>query len=178
MSNKTLGRGTERPPDYAGEEVRLSIDDLKWHWFSSGDAISKAILCLYAYAEPKSFRSNSLVKLDNSWLRIAISKNYHHFFPKAFLSKSGFGEDQANSILNITLVDDYLNKREIKAKPPSVYMKDFKKTNKNLSETMKTHLIDDMDAFGIWTDDYPTFIEKRGERVLAELEFRLKPDLT
>ena len=38
---------------------------------------------------------------------------------------------------------------------------------------MKTHLIDDLGAYGIWNDDYDTFIKRRGERVLEELEKRL-----
>lgn len=169
----------ERPPSYSGEEVRLTMDDIRWRWFRTGDAFCKAILCLYAYHEPKSFRSNATVKLDNSWLRVATSKNYHHFFPKAYLTqKAGFSEEQANVILNITLVDDYLNKRKIGAKPPGQYMKVFARANKTLAATMKTHLIDDLETFGVWNDDYPTFVENRGTAVLKELESRLKPDLS
>lgn len=165
-------------PDYTGEEIKLTIDDLRWYWFSTGDAFCKAILCLYSYHEPKSFANNSLVRLDNSWLKVAFSKNYHHFFPKSYLAKAGFPEGQANSILNITLVDDHLNKREIKGKAPSVYMKLFKVSNRELAATMKTHLIDDMDEFGIWSDDYLAFIEKRGRHVVQELNKRLNPELT
>jgi hypothetical protein len=170
---------TEKPPEYSGEEVRISIDELRYRRFRTGDSFCKAILCLYAFHEPKSFRSNSLIKLDNSWLRIATSKNYHHFFPKDHLAKTGmFTDEQANSILNITLVDDYLNKRKIRAKAPSIYMKDFAKKNKKINETMKTHLIDDLDTFGVWKDDYAAFVEQRGRRVLEELENRLRPDLS
>jgi len=164
-------------PDYAGEEVRLTLEDLRWRWFSTGDAFCKAIICLYAYKEPKSFSSNSVVKLDNSWLKVASSKNYHHFFPKAFLTKAGFTEAEANSILNITLVDADLNKRQVRAKPPSVYMKAFQSKNDELAQTMKSHYIDDMDAYGIWIDDYHAFIEHRGQRVLKEIKKRLEPDL-
>jgi hypothetical protein len=169
----------ENPPDYTGEEVRISIDELRWRRFRAGEAFCKAILCLYAYHEPQSFQSNSLIKLDNSWLRIATSKNYHHFFPKDYLAKAGmFSDEQANSILNITLVDDYLNKRKIRAKAPSAYMKGFAKHNNKIKETMKTHLINDMDAFGVWQDDFSAFVEQRGRRVLQELEIRLRPDLS
>ena len=165
-------------PGYQGEEVRLTVEDLQERWFSTGDAICKAILCLYAYMEPKSFATNSLVKIDNSWLKVATSKNYHHFFPKSYLTKAGFTDWQANSILNITLVDDYLNKRKISAKAPSVYMREFKAGNGELDKTMRTHLIDDMDACGIWTNDYTTFIQQRGQRVLKEIKKRLEPDLS
>ena len=43
------------------------------------------------------------------WLKIASSKNYHHFFPKAYLIKKGVAKAQYDVITNITLVDDYLN---------------------------------------------------------------------
>jgi hypothetical protein len=163
----------ERLPSYTGEELRLTIDDLRWRGFRANDAFCKAILCLYAYHEPKSFKSNSLVTLDNSWLRTSKSKNFHHFFPKAYLAKVGFDEDHANSVLNITLVDDYLNKRDIGAKPPATYMKSFARHNKKIAGTMKTHLIDNLDESGIWDNDYGKFIEQRGERVLEELQSRL-----
>jgi hypothetical protein len=42
---------------------------------------------------------------------------------------------------------------------------------------MKTHLIDDMNDYGIWENDYEQFIEFRGERVLDELKNRLEPKL-
>ena len=168
----------EQPPSYRGEEISLTMNDLRWRWFSTGDAFCKAILCLYAYFEPKSFASNGLVKIDNSWLKRANSKNYHHFFPKGYLKKVGVEDEQrANVIFNITIVDDNLNKRSIGAKSPAEYMRQFAEENPELDSTMKTHLIDDIDAYGIWDNDYETFIEHRGQRVLEELTKRLNPDL-
>jgi len=167
----------QKRPSYRGEELTLTMDDLRWHWFSTGDAFCKAILCLYAYFQPRSFATNSLVKLDNSWLKVANSKNYHHFFPKSYLRKQGVEDWKANSVLNITLVDDNLNKRKIRAKQPSEYMREFKNSTAELASTMESHLIDDMDVYGIWDDDYETFIERRGERVLAEIKKRLEPVL-
>lgn len=167
----------ERPPTYRGEEVNLELNDIKWRWFSTGDAFCKAILCLYAYLEPKSFESNSIVKIDNSWLKVATSKNYHHFFPKGYLKKEGYEDWKANSILNITIVDAYLNKNTIKAKPPSEYMKAITENNPDVLMTMKTHLIDDMEKYGIWNDDYEAFIENRGMRVVEEINKRIKLEI-
>jgi hypothetical protein len=79
--------------------------------------------------------------------------------------------------LNITIVDDHMNKREIRANPPAKYMKTFKKSNKKLSDTMKSHLINDIDSFGIWENDYEAFLEQRGQVVLKELKQRLEPEL-
>ncbi|MCK4819140.1 DUF262 domain-containing protein, partial [bacterium] len=104
-------------------------------WFSAGRSYVKAILSIYAYQQPKSFNDNSIVNISNYWLKQANSKNYHHFFPRAYLKKKGMEED-ANHILNITIVDDFLNKREIRDQAPSKYMRRFEKQNPNLAEAM------------------------------------------
>ena len=162
-----------RQPSYQGEKVSLSLEDLKDVVFTTGDAFCKSILCLYADFTPRSFTSNSRVTLDNSWLLQRNSKNYHHFFPKGYLKNAGVPDWFANNILNITFVDDYLNKRIIGAKPPSEYMAEFREQNPEIDDTMRTHLIDDLDAYGIEDNDYETFINSRGERVLEELDKRL-----
>ena len=166
-----------KEPSYRGEEIELELDDLKGHWFSTGEAFCKAILCLFAYFQPKSFSSNSLVRIDNAWLKVAYSKNYHHFFPKSYLQKQGYNHLESNTILNITIVDDYLNKRSIRAKAPSAYMKKFARENSEITKTMRTHLITNLDTFGIWSDDYETFLDKRGRKVINELNKRLNPKI-
>ena len=141
--------------------------------FTTSNAFHKGVLCMLAYFQPKRFNDDSLVLLDNSWLSISTSKNYHHFFPKSFLKKIG-KEECANAIANITFVDDYLNKRVIKAKPPSEYiLKDFKRQNPNIEETVKSHLIDDIDTYGIPNDDYEVFLEKRSEKIAEEILKRI-----
>jgi hypothetical protein len=168
---------SQQAPSYRGEEVNLSMENLKYKWFSTGDAFCKAILCLYAYQIPRSFKDDSLVQMDNSWLKTSISKNYHHFFPRAYLRNEGLPHWQINTILNITIVDDHVNKREIRANPPAKYMKTFRKSNKKLAHTMQSHLINELDTFGIWNNDYEAFLEARGNVVLEELKKRLEPEL-
>ena len=91
------------------------------------------------------------------------------------MKKQGVEDWKANSALNITLVDDYLNKKKIGAKAPKDYMSGFKETNPELSQTMKSHFIDDLTTFGIWDNDYELFIEKRAESVIQEIHKRLMP---
>jgi len=146
-------------------------------WFSAGRSFIKAILCIYAYQQPKSFSTNAIVNISNYWLKQANSKNYHHFFPKSFLKKHGEEWFYINHILNITIVDDFLNKREIGAKSPSKYMTDFNGKNSTLSETMKSHLINDLDTFGIWDDDYDKFFESRASAVSNEICKRIIPSI-
>ena len=56
-------------------------------------------------------------------------------------------------------------------------METFKKTNDQLDKTMRSHLIDDIDSYGIWDDDYKIFLNKRGKKILRLLENRLHPKL-
>ena len=142
-------------------------------WFNAGRSFVKAILCLYAYHEPKSFNDNAKVNIQNGWLKQSNSKNYHHFFPRAHLLRQGVDEYRINNVLNITIVDDYLNKRKIRARPPSDYMTEFKGANATLQDAMKSHLINDLDAFGIWIDDYEAFVKQRAEAVSEELKKRI-----
>jgi hypothetical protein len=143
-------------------------------WFSAGRSYIKAILSLYAYHQPKSFNDNSIVHINNGWLKIASSKNYHHFFPKSYLNKTKKWENfWINHVLNITMVDDYLNKREIAAKAPATYMRKFDKQNPDINETMKTHLINNLEKFGIWDNDYSAFLEERAKAVSKELKKRI-----
>lgn len=139
-------------------------------WFSTGKSFIKAILCLFAKQKPKSFDNNLDVIIDNSWLKIASSKNYHHFFPKSWLEKNKKDCDyfNVNHIVNITIVDDFLNKNVIRAKSPANYMKDFNKKNDDLYDTMKTHFID-IEKDGIWENDYDVFYDNRLKRITKAL---------
>ena len=56
-------------------------------WFSASRSYIKAILCLLAKQHPRSFKTDLNVRIDNAWLSKSTSKNYHHFFPKAFVKK-------------------------------------------------------------------------------------------
>lgn len=155
-------------------DVDISEDYIKKNgWFSTGRSFIKSILCIYASKKPKSFIDEADVCISNDWLKIAISRNYHHFFPRAYLRKKGVDESYINHILNITIVDDFLNKREIRDKAPSKYMKEFKKKNPHLENTMKTHLITGLDRFGIWDDDYGTFCNMRARILSRELKKKL-----
>ena len=158
-------------PDYADINVDLdSPQTLINTNFSAGNSYCKAVLCLLAYQEPKDFHDHGTVILDNSWLKIATSKNYHHFFPKKYLENKDIGN--GNSLVNITFVSDRLNKRTIRARAPSSYIGDFSKGNSEINKALNSHFID-IDGFGIESDDYDTFLQARAERIFKELRARI-----
>lgn len=141
-------------------------------WFNAGRSYIKAILCIMAYQQPKSFIDGSIVHISNDWLKQANSRNYHHYFPRAFLRKQGLGDEHSNHIGNITIVDDFLNKRKIGAQAPSLYMSQFSDQNPNIEIHMKTHLIE-LNEWGILEDNYEVFLTKRCEKLSAEIKKRL-----
>jgi hypothetical protein len=158
-------------PDYDEMKINLSSpDDLINTNFSAGNSFCKAILCLLAYQDPKDFQDNGKVILDNSWLKVANSKNYHHFFPKAYLREQKI--DNANSLMNITFVSDHLNKRKIGSKAPSLYIGEFAAQNEKISQTLTSHLIE-LEGFGIESNDYQVFLKNRATKVFKELQDRL-----
>ncbi|MGR3302948.1 MAG: GmrSD restriction endonuclease domain-containing protein [Candidatus Scalindua sp.] len=162
---------TERP-EYSDIKVYLdSSQDLINTNFSAGNSYCKAIICLLVYQEPKDFRDNGKVILDNSWLKVANSKNYHHFFSRAYLN--GKTALNSNSLMNITLVSDHLNKRKIGAKAPSVYIGDFADQNNDINITLNSHFID-LKGFGIESNDYQQFLTARAEKVFTHLKSRIE----
>ena len=164
---------SDEAPSYRGEGVEVKRDDLIYQEFSTGEAWCKALLCLYCYFRPKSFDSHEEVTVDNSWLQRIDSKNYHHFFPRSYLKANGVEDWYANSIMNITIVDEYLNKRRIRAKAPSQYIEEFSKENERIDDTMRSHFIKDLSKYGVYDDDYDKFLKMRARGVLRELRKRL-----
>ncbi len=162
--------------------VRPNYDDYKVYLsspktlidtsFSAGSSYCKAILCLYCFFEPKDFQDNGKVILDNSWLKLANSKNYHHIFPKSFLRKTN--QSNENSIVNISLVGAELNKNKIRAKAPSIYFREFNDENISLNSALKSHMINDLDEYGLSSDDYSVFLQKRSEWIYQELQNRIE----
>ena len=161
-------------PDYGKEfNVELKKEDIREIPFSLGESVSKAVLCVMLAAGPRSLGNNDSVTLNNFRLSRSNGRNYHHFFPKAFLKKQNI--ERPNLVSNITLLTELENK-EIGDSPPSHYIKRFKENNSNLDVTLKTHLIDSLDDYGVYNNDYNTFIKARSDRIWKELKIRFDPD--
>jgi hypothetical protein len=159
-------------PSYQSTELTIDPKTIGETWFSAGNAYCKTILCLLAYQQPKSFDTNGLVILDNTNLKIATSRNYHHFFPKQYLATAAPNKEP-NLIANITLIDGYSNKHRIGKKPPSEYVGKFAADNKSLPDTLRTHLIKAGDSYGVNTNDYDRFIARRAKVIALALNVKL-----
>jgi len=169
-AKKVLAIAEGRQPVYdTAFAVDTSPDAIdRFGFFRASRSFVKAILCLLAYQQPRSFDDDGIVRIANDWLKQANSKNYHHFFPKAVLNRRGVEPRRINHIANITIVDDFLNKRKIKTRKPSDYMSEFRQHNPNIVDTMTSHLID-LET-GVWDDDYDAFFAARCKAISDELQ--------
>jgi hypothetical protein len=52
-------------------------------------------------------------------------------------------------------------------------MRKFNKENEELASTMKSHLINDLDSFGIWDDNYELFFNQRAKALSREMKKRI-----
>jgi hypothetical protein len=170
--NKMDSIANNTQPTYSLTELNIDPAAIAERWFSAGNAYCKAILCLLAYQQPKSFDTNGVVILDNSHLKIATSRNYHHFFSKDFLRKAR-PDAEPNLVANIALIDGYSNKHRIGAKAPSDYISKFGESNPLLDKTLRTHLISNPTSFGIPSDDYEEFISRRSQAIAQKLNAKL-----
>lgn len=161
-----------KAPEYAKSELVVGPELIAETRFSAGNAYCKAILSLLAQQRPRSFDTSGQVILDNTNLKIATSRNYHHFFPKAYLADAS-PSSEPNLIANITLIDGYSNKHRIGKKSPSTYIGKFARTNKSLTKTLQTHLIGNLDQYGVKSDDYDLFIERRAKAIAGALNVKL-----
>jgi len=161
------GEGTwDIPLNITGAESLIGTN------FATGNSLCKAILCLLAFEQPRNFHNDGTVLLDNSYLKIASSKNFHHFFPKDHLRTNGVGNE--NSVVNITLIGADLNKRQISVKPPKVYIPKFEVSNHSMSGSLATHLID-RHSMGIDEDDYGAFLAARAAKLWTKIDERIHP---
>lgn len=163
-----------RMPKYSSDELTISAEDIADTWFSAGNSNVKAILCLFASQRPRNLDDDSDVILDNSNLKIASSRNYHHFFPRAYVNKY-FKDFEPNLVANITLIDAASNNK-IRAKAPSFYVGEFKDSNSKLVSSLKSHFIGSQREFGIVDDDYNKFIRKRSTAIANALNEALNPE--
>jgi hypothetical protein len=71
-------------------------------------------------------------------------------------------------VANVSLLSKGSN-REIWDKEPSEYFAEFEKLNPKLDRALRSHLIYNLDEFGIRTNDFPKFIDIRADVIANEI---------
>lgn len=104
---------------FDGLSVPVNSDFFKKTWRINSTA-AKATICMLAQKEPRSFLSGGLVDLGAA-MSAYNAREFHHIYPKAFLSSQSIPFHQSNVIANICLLQSADN-RAISDQNPVIYM--------------------------------------------------------
>jgi len=172
----TLAKDIKQLAEVAiGKAPEFDFDiDLDWEelynrdGFKLNSAYTKALVCLLHQASPRSFIDGEKVIIDDA-LHKSNSKNYHHFFPKAYLANIvGANPDH---IANITLLGAAQNQK-LGAKPPKIYIPQYKSHATALETTLKSQFIDAKKQAD-WIDSYDNFKEMRCRMLARAIKTKL-----
>ncbi len=103
-----FGRLSVTPEDLEGRDQRSSL--------------FKTMFLAFRAAGAKDWTSNLQISLDHSGSQHRLQ--FHHFFPKALLTKNGFSPREADDIANLTFISGRTN-RKISDKAPAVYLSEI-----------------------------------------------------
>lgn len=85
-------------------------------------SLFKTMFLTFRSLGAKDWTSNLQISLDHSGSQHRLQ--FHHFFPKALLTKNGFSSREADDVANLTFIGGRTN-RKISDKAPSIYLADF-----------------------------------------------------
>jgi len=97
----------------------ISAEQIRETVFSKSNAFSRAFIVLLANKLPRNLVNGSKVDTGNA-LSSFNKKEYHHIFPKAFLSSKGLRRSEIFSLVNFCIIPSDSNKK-ISDKSPSFY---------------------------------------------------------
>lgn len=137
--------------------------------FRSNSAVSKMLALMLAHEGPRDLINGQKIDTDKS-LAWSNDKEYHHFFPKAYLARQGVDGNAANAVANIILLTSASN-IEIRDKAPSEYLKQIIQSSgrENLVYRLKSNLVPEVALDAALDDDYSAFLEARGAHLHAHV---------
>jgi hypothetical protein len=166
---KQLQKVVDNEPPMFDFHVYCAWDDIRdYGHFRLNSAYIKALVCLMHKAAPLSFINGEKVVIDDV-LHRGNSKNYHHFFPKAYLEK--IGNDNPDHIANITLLGAAQN-QSLGDTPPKTHIPRYKSDATTVETTLKSQFIDAQKQDD-WIDSYDTFKEMRCEMLARAIKAKL-----
>lgn len=145
--------------------------------FRTTNAPSKLLGLMLADAHPVDLRHGRRIDTDKalSWQN---DKEFHHFFPKAFLKKKGLGFSQANVCANLIMLSSVTN-IYVSDQPPSVYLKDLCETQgtATIRQRLASCLVNDAAFDAALQDDYEGFLQARSETLHQRLMQLIGPSV-
>jgi len=145
-------------PGLASITVSLDVDYFSDNRFKISTVNTKAFVLLLAQFGPRSFVSGNPIKLHDV-LMAYNRREFHHCFPRAFLSGQDREADEINLLANFVFLSAQDNKT-LGGVAPSEYRQ--KMDPAHVPSILETALCPD----SLFGDDYDYFIKERSERLL------------
>jgi hypothetical protein len=137
--------------------------------FSRQNAPSKLLVLLMSYEKPVDLNTGRLIDVADalSWQN---SKQFHHFFPRAYLKKEGVKAGRDNVCGNLIMLSAITN-NWISDRRPSAYLRDLAVWHGEdvLRERLRTCLIEEAAYQAALRDDYDAFLRARSETLHRRL---------
>lgn len=129
--------------------------------FRANSAVSKMLGLLLAHQGPTDLVNGQKIDVDKS-LAWSNDKEYHHFFPQAFLRRKGIGGSAANFVGNIVLLTSVSN-IAISDSAPSEYLSRIIDASgrAELIKRLESNLVPEPALDAALADDYSAFLDTR-----------------
>ncbi|MBI5256616.1 MAG: DUF262 domain-containing protein [Burkholderiales bacterium] len=128
--------------------------------FRGNSAHSKILAIVLAYQGPKDFLTGQAIDVDKA-LAWQNSKEFHHFFPQAFLRKKGVAASRISSLANMVYLSSASNKL-ISDRAPSEYVATLlAEHGAEARAWLATNLIGEAAINAALADDYDAFLAAR-----------------
>ena len=148
----------------------VTADQLKQTKFLRTNAYSRAFIVLLANQHPKNLING--VKIDiGEALSFFNTKEYHHVFPRNFLSEKGlFKEEVINSLCNFCIIPADSNKK-ISDRAPSDYFQNLI-PKENYGDILESNILPIRKSI-YENDNYETFLQERSKKIMECLDRQL-----
>jgi hypothetical protein len=134
---------------------------------SRNSAAYKGLFAIQMKRGARDFRTGNAIDI-HAYVDDAI--DIHHIFPKIWCQKAGIAMSIADGVINKTAIDARTNKR-IGGLAPSKYLKRIESAahidSNELDSILQSH---DIDPVALRQDDFPSFFNKRFERLLKQIQ--------
>ncbi len=129
--------------------------------FRVNSAVSKMIALMLAQSTPLDLINGQMIDIDKS-LAWSNDKEFHHFFPQAFLARNGISATKANVPANIILLTSKSN-ISISDSAPSEYLRRLIDSNGRdaLLKRLESNLIPEAALDAALQDDFSEFVQIR-----------------
>ena len=132
--------------------------------FRGNSAHSKILAIVLAYQSPKDFLTGQAIDVDKA-LAWQNGKEFHHFFPQAYLKAKGVAASRISSLANMVYLSSASNKL-ISDRAPSEYVaKLLAEHTPEARAWLATNLIDDVAIDAALANDYDAFLIARSNAI-------------